>query len=47
MAVDKKVQDGKMRLVLMRALGESVITDQVSPAEIAKMLDRHLAAVSS
>lgn len=27
MGIDKKVQDGKLRLVLMKALGESVLTD--------------------
>lgn len=41
MAVDKKVQDGKLRLVLMRGLGESVITDQVGPEEITRMLVCH------
>lgn len=41
MAVDKKVQNGKLRLILMRALGESVISDQVSGEQICQMLDRH------
>ncbi|HXH03320.1 MAG TPA: 3-dehydroquinate synthase [Candidatus Competibacteraceae bacterium] len=31
MAVDKKVQDGKLRLILLRALGEGVICDDVAP----------------
>ncbi len=39
MAVDKKVQDGCIRLVLLRALGEAVVTDQFDPA----LLDQTLA----
>ncbi len=42
MAVDKKVLDGQMRLVLMRALGESVITSDARSEQIIAMLDRHL-----
>lgn len=42
MAVDKKVMDGQLRLVLMRALGESVITSEASREQIVSMLDRHL-----
>lgn len=42
MAVDKKVLDGQMRLVLMRALGESVITSEARSEQIIAMLDRHL-----
>ncbi len=42
MAVDKKVQDGQLRLVLIRALGESVITSEPSSKQIMTMLDRHL-----
>jgi 3-dehydroquinate synthase len=42
MAVDKKVQDGQLRLVLMRALGQSVISAEASAEQIARMLDRHL-----
>ncbi len=42
MAVDKKVQDGRLRLVLMKSLGQSVITDEVSAGQIAAMLDAHL-----
>ena len=30
MAVDKKVQDGKLRLVLLRAIGETVVTSDFS-----------------
>jgi 3-dehydroquinate synthase len=39
MAVDKKVQDGRIRLVLLKALGEAVVTDQFDPA----LLDQTLA----
>lgn len=42
MAVDKKVLDGKLRLVLMRGLGESLITSEASTAAIKKVLDAHL-----
>lgn len=41
MSVDKKVQDGQLRLVLMRGLAESVITDQVNQEQICRMLDKH------
>ena len=40
MAVDKKVQDGRLRLVLLKALGEAVVTDQFEPG----LLDQTLAA---
>lgn len=42
MAVDKKVLDGKLRLVLMKGLGESVITGEVSTGDIQSVLDAHL-----
>lgn len=42
MAVDKKVQDGLLRLVLMQGIGSSVITAEASGAQITAMLDRHL-----
>jgi len=32
MAVDKKVQDGRLRLVLLNGIGESVVTDGFDPA---------------
>lgn len=41
MAVDKKVLDGKLRLVLMKALGKSVITTEASAADIRAVLDAH------
>lgn len=31
MAVDKKVQDGRLRLVLLKAIGASVVTDRFDP----------------
>jgi 3-dehydroquinate synthase len=42
MAVDKKVQDGQLRLVLMESLGQSVVTAEASEAQIRAMLDSHL-----
>lgn len=42
MAVDKKVLDGIMRLVLMQGLGQSVISDEASSEQIRHVLDRHL-----
>ncbi len=45
MAVDKKVLDGQLRLVLMKSLGESVITAEASAADIRSMLDAHLKGI--
>jgi 3-dehydroquinate synthase len=42
MAVDKKVQDGQLRLILMRSMGVSVITSEASGEQIIAMLERHL-----
>ena len=42
MAVDKKVQDGILRLVLMKGLGHSVISDEASSEQIRTVLDSHL-----
>jgi len=42
MAVDKKVQAGQLRLVLLRALGESVITAEAESQQIVATLDEHL-----
>jgi 3-dehydroquinate synthase len=41
MSVDKKVQDGQLRLVLMKALGQSVISAEASRDQILAMLDKH------
>ena len=42
MAVDKKVQDGILRLVLMKGLGHSVISDKATSEQIRAVLDSHL-----
>ncbi|MCX4189923.1 3-dehydroquinate synthase [Methylophaga sp. OBS3] len=39
MAVDKKVQDGAIRLILMRGIGQSVISDDYAPEHLAATLD--------
>ena len=39
MAVDKKVQDGRLRLVLLTGIGASVITDDYDPAALRATLD--------
>jgi 3-dehydroquinate synthase len=38
MRYDKKVQSGKIRFVLPRAIGQVFITDNVSPAIVEKVL---------
>ena len=38
MAVDKKVLDGRIRLVLLRGIGAAVVTDQFDPAELRATL---------
>ena len=45
MAVDKKVQGGKLRLVLMKGLGQSLITSEPGASEIRAALDAHLKGV--
>jgi 3-dehydroquinate synthase len=42
MAVDKKVQDGILRLVLMQGLGQSVISAEASSEQLRSVLDEHL-----
>jgi 3-dehydroquinate synthase len=39
MAVDKKVQDGRLRLVLLQSLGHGVIAEQVDPALLRATLE--------
>ncbi|MCW8825560.1 MAG: 3-dehydroquinate synthase [Gammaproteobacteria bacterium] len=46
MAVDKKVIDGKLRLVLMDALGSSVIAEGVDQKIIERVLNRSLEAAA-
>jgi len=41
MAVDKKVQAGKLRLVLMHGIGKSVITDKATPEQIRAAIEDH------
>lgn len=36
---DKKVQDGKMRLVLLRDIGKAVVSDEASEAQMAEAID--------
>jgi 3-dehydroquinate synthase len=38
MAVDKKVLDGRLRLVLLKRLGEAVITDEYPRAQLEATL---------
>ncbi|NOR52373.1 MAG: 3-dehydroquinate synthase, partial [Gammaproteobacteria bacterium] len=45
MSVDKKVIDGRLRLVLMKALGHSVIAEGIDPQSIEKVLNRSLETV--
>ena len=42
MAQDKKVQDGRMRFILARGLGESFVTSDVPRAALASLLDEAL-----
>ena len=39
MAVDKKVQDGAIRLILLKAIGQAVISDDYAPAQLAMTLE--------
>lgn len=43
MAVDKKVLDGTLRLVLMKALGESIVTADFDADALTRVLQRELA----
>jgi 3-dehydroquinate synthase len=40
MAVDKKVIDGQLRLVLLQSIGNAIITDQFNPEALTTMLDQ-------
>lgn len=46
MAVDKKVQDGHLRLVLLKRLGEAVVTDEYPRAELEATLASMRAATA-
>jgi len=39
MAVDKKVQDGRLRLILLRELGQGVIASDVDAQRLRETLD--------
>lgn len=39
MSVDKKVQDGRIRLVLLRGIGQAIISDDYSAAKLADTLE--------
>lgn len=39
MAVDKKVTDGRLRLVLLQAVGDAVVTDQLPEVALRALLD--------
>ena len=43
MAVDKKVIDGQLRLILLKALGKAVVTDQFDPVLLQQTLVRFAA----
>lgn len=43
MSVDKKVVDGQLRLILLKALGKAVVTDQFDPAALQQTLTRFAA----
>ena len=45
MARDKKVVDGRMRLVLLRAVGQACICDDVTEAELLAFLAEHCSAL--
>ena len=46
MAVDKKVLDGVLRLVLMKGIGESVVTSDYSHAQLVQAIETSLAAAA-
>ncbi|MDD3447642.1 MAG: 3-dehydroquinate synthase, partial [Gammaproteobacteria bacterium] len=44
MAVDKKVLDGRLRLVLLRAIGDAVVTAEVDPGHLIATIEAWRAA---
>ncbi|GMR01247.1 MAG: 3-dehydroquinate synthase [Gammaproteobacteria bacterium] len=44
MSVDKKVLDGVLRLVLMKGIGQSLITDEYTPDDLNQAINHSLAA---
>ena len=43
MAVDKKVMAGKLRLVLLRAIGQAVVTDEFDPLLLKQTIKAYCA----
>jgi len=43
MSVDKKVLDGVLRLILMKGIGKSVLTDDYTPEDLSKAIQTSLA----
>jgi 3-dehydroquinate synthase len=41
MSVDKKVMDGRLNLVLLKAIGSAVVTDEFDPSLLRVTLDEH------
>ena len=41
MARDKKVLDGRLRMVLLEAIGDACIVDDVSSGELTALLTEH------
>ncbi len=41
MGVDKKIMDGRIRLVLMKGIGNSIVTDDFDPQQLNRMLDEY------
>jgi len=47
MAVDKKVRDGKVRFVLLKAIGRSFVTDEFSHAQLRETIEAHRAITAT
>ena len=47
MAVDKKVRDGKINLVLYKALGNAFVTHDFDPTLLAETINAHRAINSN
>jgi 3-dehydroquinate synthase len=46
MRIDKKVKAGRMRLVLLRGIGESFVTADYSEPALMRTLDAHFGAAA-
>jgi 3-dehydroquinate synthase len=46
MGMDKKVRGGKLRLVLMKALGLAIVTDDFDAGQLRETLSAHCAAAA-